>query len=78
MKLNLPAGTTIQGITLGTPRVGNVAWATLFDSQITDFKRMNNKHDPIPTVPGREFGFRHPHGEIHIGSGGVAVACPGK
>jgi len=78
MKLNLPAGTMVQGATFGTPRVGNAAWATYFDSQVTDFKRMNNKRDPVPTVPPYDLGFRHPSGEIHIGSDGVAVACPGS
>jgi len=77
MKLHLPANTTVQGVTFGTPRVGNAAWATLFDSEVPDFKRMNNKRDPVPTVPGRRLGFRHPSGEIHIGFDGIAVACPG-
>jgi Lipase (class 3) len=79
MKLHLPANTTIQGVTFGTPRVGNPAWATFFDSEVADFKRVNNKRDPIPTVPGRKkFGFRHPSGEIHIGLDGIAVACLGE
>src|SRR5258708_3471939 len=66
LKLNLPAGTTVRGVTFGTPRVGNAAWATFFDSQIADFTRMNNNRDMIPIVPGRLLGFRHPSGEIHI------------
>jgi len=77
MKLNLPEGTTIQGVTFGTPRVGNPAWATFFDSQITQFIRLNNKRDPVPTVPGRRLGFRHPRGEIHIQRNGLLVACLG-
>ncbi|KAH9080180.1 alpha/beta-hydrolase [Lactarius deliciosus] len=80
MKLNLPAGTTVRGVTFGTPRVGNPAWATFFDSQIADFTRMNNKRDFVPTIPGREFlfeRFRHPKGEIHIQEDGNAVACLG-
>jgi hypothetical protein len=78
MKLNLPMGTTVRGVTFGTPRVGNTAWATFFDSQIANFTRMNNKHDPVPIVPGRLLGFRHPRGEIHIELDGRAVSCPGK
>jgi len=77
MLLNLPEGTTVRGVTFGTPRVGNEAWATFFDSQVTEFTRMNNKRDPVPTVPGRLLGFRHPRGEIHIELDGHAVACPG-
>ena len=78
MKLNLPAGTIVRGITFGTPRVGNAAWATFFDSQISEFTRMNNKRDPVPIVPGRLLGFRHPGVEIHIAPDGNAVACPGE
>jgi len=77
MVLNLPKGTTVRGVTFGTPRVGNEAWATLFDSQVTEFTRMNNKRDPVPTVPDRLLGFRHPHGETHIERDGSVVACPG-
>ena len=78
MKLNLPAGTIVRGVTFGTPRVGNPAWATFFDSQISEFTRMNNKRDPVPTLPGRLLGFRHAGVEIHIGPDGNAVACPGE
>jgi hypothetical protein len=78
MKFNLPKDTTIRGVTFGTPRVGNEAWATFFDSEVADFKRVNNKRDPFPTVPGRRLGFRHPMGEIHIGLDGIPVACPGE
>jgi hypothetical protein len=77
MKLNLPAGTTVRGVTFGTPRVGNEAWASFFDSQVADFTRMNNRRDPVPIVPGRLLGFRHPRGEIHIELDGRVVACPG-
>ncbi|KAI0248629.1 Alpha/Beta hydrolase protein [Lactifluus subvellereus] len=77
MKLNLPSGTTVRGITFGTPRVGNVAWAAFFDSQVSMFTRMNNKLDPVPTMPGQGLGFRHPKVEIHIGSDRTVVICPG-
>ncbi|KAH9029130.1 alpha/beta-hydrolase [Lactarius hengduanensis] len=63
MKLNLPADTTVRGVTFGTPRVGNPAWATYFDSQIADFTRMNNNRDMVPIVPGQLLGFRHPVGK---------------
>ncbi|KAI9465076.1 alpha beta-hydrolase [Lactarius psammicola] len=77
MRLNLPAGTTVRGVTFGTPRVGNPAWATYFDSQIANFTRMNNKRDVVPTVPGRRLGFQHPREEIHIQKDGSVVICPG-
>ncbi|KAJ7367085.1 hypothetical protein DFH08DRAFT_184923 [Mycena albidolilacea] len=37
-----------------------------FDSQVTDFKRVNNENDLVPIVPGRFLGFSHLQGEIHI------------
>jgi hypothetical protein len=77
MKLNLPKGTNVRGVTFGTPRVGNEAWATFFDSRVIEFTRMNNRHDPVPTVPGRLLGFSHPRTEIHIEMNGHAVLCPG-
>ena len=78
MMLNLPEGTTIRGVTFGTPRVGNKAWATFFDSQVSNFTRVNNKRDPVPVVPGRLLGFRHVATEIHIQPDGKAVICPGE
>ncbi|KAI0301186.1 alpha/beta-hydrolase [Multifurca ochricompacta] len=77
IKLNLPAGTTVRGVTFGKPRVGDAAWATFFDSQVSEFTRINNKRDIVPIVPGRLLGFRHPHGEIHIEPDGSVVACSG-
>ncbi|KAH9985066.1 alpha/beta-hydrolase [Russula compacta] len=78
MKLNLPKGTIVRGVTFGTPRVGNEAWAAFFDSRVTEFIRMNNRHDPVPIVPGCLLGFRHPRTEIHIQMNGHAVLCPGN
>lgn len=39
---------------------------------------MNNEQDPVPIVPGRFLGFRHPQTEIHLVSDSQAVACPGN
>ena len=78
MKLNLPAGTSIRGVTFGTPRVGNEGWAGFFDSQVSDFTRMNNMLDPVPIIPGQFLGYRHPSGEIHLQADGSAVVCPGE
>ncbi|KAF8476635.1 hypothetical protein DFH94DRAFT_757248, partial [Russula ochroleuca] len=68
MRPDLPA---IRGVTFGTRQVGSAAWATSFDSQITQLTRVNNKRDPVPTVPGRLLGSGthwHPRGEIHLES----------
>ena len=34
MALNLPSSVAIKGVTYGTPRVGNAAWAALFDATV--------------------------------------------
>ncbi|KAJ8586616.1 alpha/beta-hydrolase [Rhizopogon salebrosus TDB-379] len=77
MALNLPSNIAIKGVTYGTPRVGNPAWAALFDSLVPDFQRINNMKDMVPIVPGRGMGFSHVQGEVHIISPGNAVECPG-
>ncbi|KAI6039317.1 Alpha/Beta hydrolase protein [Pisolithus marmoratus] len=77
LALNLPSNISIKGVTYGTPRVGNPAWASLFDSMIPDFQRINNEKDPIPIVPGISLGFSHVHGEVHIVEPNYAVSCPG-
>ncbi|KAF8967850.1 Alpha/Beta hydrolase protein [Flammula alnicola] len=77
LTLNLPSTTSIKAVTYGTPRVGNPAFAALFDSKVANFRRINNELDIIPIVPGRFLGFSHPHGEVHILSPGNAVSCPG-
>ncbi|EGN98358.1 hypothetical protein SERLA73DRAFT_161166 [Serpula lacrymans var. lacrymans S7.3] len=77
MALNLPSSIAIQGVTYGTPRVGNPAWASLFDSKIGNFSRINNEKDIVPIVPGRFLGFSHVQGEVHIVAPDYAVECPG-
>jgi hypothetical protein len=77
LTLNLPSSTSIKGVTYGTPRVGNPAFAALIDAKVPNFQRINNELDIVPIVPGRFLGFLHPHGEVHIISPGNAVSCPG-
>ncbi|VDC03329.1 unnamed protein product [Peniophora sp. CBMAI 1063] len=76
-KLNLPSA-TVKGVTYGTPRVGNPAFANFFDSKSIDFTRVDNRDDLVPIVPGRFLGFEHPSGQVHIISNGNAVACSGQ
>ncbi|KAL4069869.1 Alpha/Beta hydrolase protein [Scleroderma yunnanense] len=77
LSLNLPSGTSIKGVTYGKPRVGNPAWAALFDSQISDYQRITNMRDPIPIFPLRSVGYSQVHGEVHIVHPDDAVECPG-
>ncbi|KAJ1306384.1 hypothetical protein OPQ81_007389 [Rhizoctonia solani] len=78
LKLNLPSGISIKGVTYGQPRVGNPAFADWFDQKIHDFSRVTNKKDVIPILPGRFLGFRHSYGEKHIKSKGKWYACEGQ
>ncbi|KAJ7134772.1 Alpha/Beta hydrolase protein [Mycena epipterygia] len=80
LRLNLPTTVGVNAVTYGTPRVGNSEFVQFFDSQVTDFKRVNNQHDLVPIVPGRFLGFSHPQGEIHIVDDDTKqiVACPGN
>jgi len=77
LTLNLPSNVAIKAVTFGTPRVGNTAFAQLIDQKVPDFRRINNKRDVVPILPGRGLNYAHPHGEVHILGPGSAVACSG-
>ncbi|KAJ7176008.1 alpha beta-hydrolase [Mycena filopes] len=80
LRLILDPAVGVNAVTFGTPRVGTPDFVSFFDSKVTDFKRVNNQKDLVPTVPGRFLGFSHPQGEIHIVDDDAkqAVACPGN
>ncbi|KAF9644329.1 alpha/beta-hydrolase [Thelephora ganbajun] len=79
LRLNLPSSVTVNGVTYGTPRVGNPAWANWFDSKVNgSFKRINHHADPIPIMPGRGMGYRHVSGEIHIDGSDHWNSCSGN
>ena len=78
LSLQLPKSVTVKVISYGMPRVGNQAFANLVDSQLSGLvTHVNNKEDPVPTVPGMFLGFHHPSGEVHIQDSGAWDACPG-
>ena len=58
-------------------QVGNQALANYVDSNL-HLTHINNKEDPIPTLPGMSLGFVHPAGEVHIEDSGEWAACPGQ
>ncbi|KAI0747156.1 alpha/beta-hydrolase [Daedaleopsis nitida] len=76
--LNIPWNVSVSAVTYGTPRVGNLAWAELFDYKVENFTRINNGRDPVTIMPPLDFGFEHPRGEIHIMPTGKAYACTGE
>jgi len=59
------------------PRVGNQAFANYVDATVK-LTHINNKEDPIPTLPGMFLGFVSPSGEIHIQDSGSWDSCPGQ
>jgi len=79
LRLNLPSSVPVRGVTYGTPRVGNPAWANWFNSQVNgNFIRVNHNLDPIPIVPGRWMGYSHVAGEIHIDGSNGWNSCSGN
>lgn len=79
LRLNLPSSIAVKGITYGTPRVGNPAWANWFNSQVNgNFNRINHNLDPVPIVPGRGMGYSHVGGEIHIDGSNRWNSCSGN
>ncbi|KAF8623157.1 hypothetical protein AX17_007545 [Amanita inopinata Kibby_2008] len=76
-RLWLPAGTTINTVTYGMPRVGNQA----FVDYVNGFggnTRINNKYDIVPTIPGRFLDFHHTNTEVHILESLQWVRCDGE
>jgi predicted lipase len=78
LRLQLPRNVGVKVITYGMPRVGNRAFANFVDRELSGLvTHVNNREDPIPTVPGISLGFHHPSGEIHIQDFGTWDVCPG-
>ncbi|KAL0953904.1 hypothetical protein HGRIS_005071 [Hohenbuehelia grisea] len=67
----------ISTVVYGMPRVGNQAFADYVDSKL-QLKRINNRRDPVPILPGIFFGYRHPAGEIRISDTDEWMACDGQ
>ena len=79
LSLQLSKDIKVKVISYGMPRVGNKAFANFIDSQLSGLvTHVNNKEDPVPTVPGMFLKFHHPSGEIHIQDSGTWDACPGQ
>ncbi|KAI0285654.1 lipase [Russula brevipes] len=79
LPLHLPEGTGVRAVTYGMPRVGNRPFANYVDAALPgNVTHVNNKKDPVPTVPWRFMGFVHPAGEVHIQHSGAWVACEGQ
>lgn len=75
--LQLPEANIVTR-TYGLPRVGNTAFVDLLQGRVTDFKRINNRQDFVPTIPSQDLGFMHPSDEVHIVRDGDAENCTGN
>ncbi|KAH9942498.1 alpha/beta-hydrolase [Epithele typhae] len=84
LKMAVPDDVAVDSVVFGLPRVGNQAWADLFDSLFPTFAHVTNQNDPVPNVPPHALAFQHPSGELHItavdaASGDATVVeCPGQ
>ncbi|KAK0501697.1 Alpha/Beta hydrolase protein [Armillaria luteobubalina] len=84
LPLRLP-NVTFRMIGYGMPRVGNQGFADYVDSVLAgNLARINNKKDPIPTLPPMlpldllGLRFHHPSGEIHINHTNNWNSCSGQ
>lgn len=78
LQLALPKDTTFRIVTFGQSRVGNQEFADYVDAHFKDIVRVTNKHDLVPTIPGRFLGYHHFSGEIHIKKDDSVVLCHGQ
>ena len=79
LPLHVPAGTRVSAYTYGLPRVGNAAFANYVDAMESgNLTHINNKEDPVPTLPDKSLGYVHPSGEVHIQDSGSWLACSGQ
>lgn len=65
--------------TFGSPRVGDLAFATYFDKIVPDTYRIVHNKDLVPHIPQRFLGFRHVSREIwyYGAAGGQFKQCNG-
>jgi hypothetical protein len=55
--------------TYGVPRVGDQTFASYIETTLgQNSYRVTHLNDPVPRLPGRLLGFRHPYPEYHITS----------
>jgi hypothetical protein len=57
--------TSISMVGLAGPRVGNAAYAALFEQYIQNYYRITHSNDPIPHLPPMILGFKHIGHEVY-------------
>ena len=77
-RMLLAPTTNVKVVSYGMSRVGNQAFSSFVDSMLPGtVKRIVNKRDPYPVVPGLSLGYHGVDGEIHIQQNGKWTQCPG-
>ncbi|KAF8623158.1 hypothetical protein AX17_007546 [Amanita inopinata Kibby_2008] len=71
------SGVSFTTVGYGMPRVGNQAFANYVDTNL-HLTHIDNRKDPVPTLPGLFMGYHHPSGEVHITETGPWENCPGQ
>jgi len=78
----LGSSATVSTRLFASPRVGNVPWSEYVDSTFPGgkFQYMVNYNDPVPHLPPKDLGFRHPSNELYITAVGSSdlLACSGS
>lgn len=59
--------------TFGSPRVGNLAFATFVSEQAGDEYRVTHLDDPVPRLPGHDFGYYHTNMEYWLSTGSATT-----
>ena len=60
---------SVSLFTYGAPRIGDDDLATYIETMLgAHVFRVTHLNDPVPRLPGRLLGFRHPYPEYHINS----------
>jgi hypothetical protein len=76
---NLDRNATILLFTYGVPRVGDQTFASYIETTLgQNSYRMTHLNDPVPRLPGRLLGFRHPYPEYHITSPHISNVLSAK
>lgn len=62
-------GGTCDVYTFGSPRVGNLAFVEFVSAQTGNEYRMTHLDDPVPRLPGHDFGYYHTDMEYWLSDG---------
>ncbi|KAK2020492.1 lipase [Colletotrichum zoysiae] len=64
-------GIPIDSYLYGSPRIGNEEFVEFFNGQLGQTFRVTHWDDPVPRLPGHEFGYYHVDTEYWLSLGGA-------